>query len=544
MSGSHGFIDALLRKELADFCRSESLSEDGLREIFEEHRCTPNNHVDFNYEFFLWACHNDLVTEGILRYLLEYFPDAAGATSAEGSLLTPLHTVCYNKNATLGMVQLLIDACPESLRRANNDGWTPLHILCNNKVIVDSTAEDILCLLLERYPEAVRRAQTNGALPIHIAAGQGSKSFEFCRMLIEAYPGSERIETSGGQIPLYFACRSGTLATADYLYKLYPESINLATPDEGNIRGVGGGYPIHYALGGLTQRTNPATAPRMVQLLLDHESNVALQKIDGRFPLVMAFCACNKLRTNPSKFNAAVKILHLLYDAHPQAIEDAGITSNIDRRDLLLPREVQIFINTQLTYARQARNSTARQMKKRDENGQVPLHRALRDNATLGSIKLLVKRNPSVILTPDNGGALPLHVAIQHHHSTKVVEYLVDLDPNTLTAVDRKGNTALHLACRGAKYDTIALLLEKYGAVSVSQSNALNKLPVHLLLESNAVVNREDDTKYLEIVFQLLRANPETVMVSEDAKQASIPQGGHPSRNVKKRKYDAQGSDM
>jgi ankyrin repeat protein len=120
-----------------------------------------------------------------------------------------------------------------------------------------------------------------------------------------------------------------------------------------------------------------------------------------------------------------------------------------------------------------------------------------------------------------------------------MVDYLIGLDPNTLTAMDRGGNTALHLACRGAKYDTITLLLEKYGAVSVSQCNVCNKLPIHLLFESNAVANREDDTKYLESVFQLLRAYPETVMISEDGKQATFPHGGRPSRSGKKRKYRA-----
>jgi ankyrin repeat protein len=203
----------------------------------------------------------------------------------------------------------------------------------------------------------------------------------------------------------------------------------------------------------------------------------------------------------------------------------------------MFPEEIQAFINTQLTYACQARNT--RQMNTPDVNGQLPLHRVLRDNVTLGSIKLLLKRNPSVILTPDNSGALPLHVAIQHHDSPKVVDYLIGLDPNTLTAVDREGNTALHLACRGAKYDTIALLLEKYDAVSVSQGNVLNKLPIHLLLESDATASREDDIKYMESVFQLLRAYPETVMVSGDQKQQSIPQRGRPSRNGKKRKYRA-----
>jgi ankyrin repeat protein len=532
MSGSQS-NDALVQ-ELIDFCRSEVLSEDGLREIIEKYGCAPNNHRVENYDFFIVACRNELVTEGILRYLLEYFSSAASATTSRGE--TPLHMICNNKNATRGMVQLLIDAFPGSLDRAINAGAigvTPLHFLCFNKDIDDSNAVDILGFFLERCPEAVRHADGDGDLPIHIACGFGSKCLEYCRVLIEAYPGSERIVASGcALLPIHSACRGGTVETAQYLLRLYPESINVANP------GVGGGYPIHNVIVGLDKRTNPATAAEMVQMLLDHDSNVALQKWDGEFsPLFATFCTACRYRNNASILNAALKILHLLYDAHPEVIEDDRITSNIDRRDLAIPEEIQTFINAQLTYARQVRNSTARQMKTRDGNGQLPLHRALQHSATLGSIKLLVKRNPSVILIPDNSGSLPLHVAIQHYDSTKVVDYLIGLDPETLAAVDREGNTALHLACRGAKYDTIALLLEKYNAGTVSQSNVCNKLPVHLLFESDAVANRENDTKYLESVFQLLRAYPETVMVSGDAKQASIPQGGRPSRNGKKRKY-------
>jgi ankyrin repeat protein len=124
-----------------------------------------------------------------------------------------------------------------------------------------------------------------------------------------------------------------------------------------------------------------------------------------------------------------------------------------------------------------------------------------------------VKGNPIAVQTADNDGALPLHLATQHHDSTKVVDYLIGLDPTTLTTVDGNGNTALHYACRGAKHEIIALLLEEYDAVAVSKRNALNKLPIHLLFESNAVTDREEDAKYAESIFQLLRAYPDTVMM-------------------------------
>jgi hypothetical protein len=206
--------------------------------------------------------------------------------------------------------------------------------------------------------------------------------------------------------------------------------------------------------------------------------------------------------------DAALKIAQALYDAYPEAIEDNNLSSIIT----MIPEKIETFIMRQFTYARQARNP--RQMNTPDVNGQLPLHRALcRDNVALGSIKLLVKGNPLAIRTSDNLGGLPLHVACYHHESTKVVDYLIGLDPNTLTAVDRVGNTALHVACLGASYGIIALLLEKYGALSVSKRNAHNKLPIDLLFESGSVMDREG-IDYIESVFQLIRAHPESVMGS------------------------------
>ncbi len=497
-------IDAL-EGELIEFCLSDSLSEDGLREILERFNNNLHNNID-NYNFFFLACRNELVTEGILRCLLEYFPNAAGTTHSSG--VTPLHTILFgNKNVTRDMVQLLIDAHPESIDKESSTGLiTPLHALSRNKSLDDTTAVDILGLLLERCPEAVRRADSDihGVLPIHLAV-MTSKSPEFCRMLIEAYPGSERIATSSGMVPFDLSFAEGAVVTAKYLLGLYPESINVANRD--------GAYPIHRAIVGVT-REAPTNALEMVQMLLDCDLNVASQKLDGSFPLcVVYFFSMSFGEDATSKVDTALKIAQVLYDAYPEAIIEEDLSLLINR----FPEDLQAFINTQLTYARQARDSTL--MNTHDVNGQLPLHKALRDNATLGSIKLLVKGNPTALQTPDNDGALPLFLAIQHYDSTKVVDFLVGLDPNTLTAVDRGGNTALHHACHGAKHETIALLLEKYGAVSVSQSNALNKLPIHLLLESNATANREDDNKYMESIFRLLRAYPDTLMMSEDIEQ-------------------------
>jgi len=152
-----------------------------------------------------------------------------------------------------------------------------------------------------------------------------------------------------------------------------------------------------------------------------------------------------------SNIETALGVIKVIYDAHPEAIENHEVASNIH----LYHQQVQTFLNGELVYSRQAKDHSL--MTKPDDNGQLPLHIALQNNVRLGSIKLLMKGNPSALRALDHNFALPLHVACQHHESASVVQYLLSLSEITLDAVDREGNTALHYACRGAKYDTIAL---------------------------------------------------------------------------------------
>ena len=183
------------------------------------------------------------------------------------------------------------------------------------------------------------------------------------------------------------------------------------------------------------------------------------------------------------------------------------MTSNIGSFDFL---DIQPFVNEQLTYAQQARDS--RLMSTPDENGRLPLHKVLQSNdPTLGSIKLLVKGNPLALQSPDNDGALPLHLACQRDESTtnlSIVKYLLGVDPTALPVGDKQGNTALHYVCRDAKHKMIALLTENYGAVS--KRNARKELPLQLLLESTQVSDK-DGIEYTDSIFRLIRAHPDTV---------------------------------
>ena len=426
---------------------------------------------------------------------------------------TLLHLACdvdYNDSsieAGLQMIKILFDAHPAFVRSVNNEGLMPLHTLCSNGD--EATALQNMEFLLEKFPEAAKHATNKGYLPIHIASV--SKSPGFCRVLIEAYPESLRITDDNGLLPLHHACMKGSLATVEYLYRLFTNAINHPTS--------GGFNPIHYAM------YNPASV-QIIQFLLDCDPNQKLKQLRGK-SLIHFACYVENNGSNVEA-SASIHIIKALFDAHPEAIEN----NRFVRETQQMRQQVQSFINGELVYARQAQD--LRLMNTPDEHGQLPLHRALQNNVRLGSIKLLVKGNPSAVRSIDDNGALPLHVACEHHDSANVVEYLLGLAHITRDAIDSRGNTTLHYACRGAKYDAIALLVEKYGAASVSKRNAHGKLPIDLLWESNEVSDRES-VEYMGSVFQLLKAYPEIVM-NFDARAIQKNQDG----TGKKRKYGSE----
>ena len=99
-------------------------------------------------KFFLKACYNNRVNEGIIQCLLEYFPAAASATIENG--WSPLHYACCNKHVTLNIIQLFVDAAPDFIRRVNSHGRMPLHYLCKTKALDEAAALEILELLIEK----------------------------------------------------------------------------------------------------------------------------------------------------------------------------------------------------------------------------------------------------------------------------------------------------------------------------------------------------------------------------------------------------------
>ena len=105
---------------------------------------------------------------------------------------------------------------------------------------------------------------------------------------------------------------------------------------------------------------------------------------------------------------------------------------------------------------------------------------------------------------------LPIHIACRNS-TAGIVQFLMEEAPNTMHVCDANKDYPLHYACRAANLNVIRYLVGRTSLVS--ERNAANKLPFHLLLEfEDDQVNRESP-EFTEACWQLLRAYPETVMV-------------------------------
>ena len=398
------------------------------------------------------------------------------------------HEACDNKKVTLEIVQLLYNTFPEAFRLRDNYGWLPIHRLCRNEDLDYVASIDILRFMLNIDPTLPMELSVgNGCLPVQIAVA--NKSTAFCKILIDAYPDSLQIGSDDGWLPIHDACaygtRDDTADTIQYMLELDSELINAEDSD--------GWLPIHY----VAERGRT----KSIEMLLKFDPEAASKQINNgdRWLPLHLHLACD--------YDINISSIQVLYDAYPEAIfasdRDGDTPLDIAREEGKQP--AMEFLQTQLEYAEQSRNTATTV----DENGQLPLHRALKDNIPLGSIKLLVNGNPDALNVADQNEAYPLHIACEFS-SVKAVKYLVELAEDTLNDVDANKDSPLHYACRRGNSGIVKYLLEA-NVPSVLERNNDNKLAIHLLFESGVSILDRESMEYVEAVWQLILANPELV---------------------------------
>ena len=375
--------------------------------------------------------------QNILAYLIEREPSSI--YSLDGRVnRTPLHIACSNKGITLKVFRLVYNAWPEAFTLGSGFfGFRPIHELCFNTELDEIVSLDILRCMFHIDPACVRERNFEGGLPIHTAA-KYSPSINLCKELIKMYPESLRVEESNsGSLPIHeIMCHNGYnlghhIHIIRYFLDVYPESIDA--------RDNNGWLPIHRAIGEYNSERREET----IKLLLIYDPSAASKKtadVNCRLPLHIA---CKK---------SCLGMAQLLYDAYPEAIwtrdQNGKTPIQLARRQAKKRNNgsnsaiLVNFLKTQLLHVEKAKTTNL------DENGWLPLHHALKENAPLGTIQLMIRTDLLAVLTPDNKLVLPLHIACEFS-TVKVVQFLVKKDNSSVYCIDKNKDSILHYACRG-----------------------------------------------------------------------------------------------
>jgi ankyrin repeat protein len=333
---------------------------------------------------------------------------------------------------------------------------------------------DLVHIFLEAYPEALAKADDNGFLPIHRAliSGSASPSLELIKLCIHECPESILEVTPLGALPLHLACnyRSGSIDIVQYLVDIFPDAVQCRDNE--------GQFPLDHAL--------DANDPQVeVVELLVQQYPVVLSFLDdqGRLPLHRV------LRKHRNRYDGIVNVLVeycpgalRLQDAQGQTVllqacQDNNSLSQV--YSLVRGWPEQITTQCELTFQDGV------------FNGEMLPSALASQSVCLHRVQEWVRLHPEVVLSPDLQGRLPLHYAaisssedvvdicqflmeesksksgdeeyysgcaVADHHgrlplhyaaaaaSGPVVDLFMDLHPEGLVQADKDGRLAWHYA--------------------------------------------------------------------------------------------------
>ena len=246
-------------------------------------------------------------------------------------------------------------------------------------------------------------------------------------------------------LPVHFACSEGApVEVVGRLLIVLPATVNIELPFFGLPLGCANDIHsfslllgIHMRLFGKQKNGTPA----FHTLLLD-------DTLEVKDPIISRFVEFSQLESRTEEFQedlwtkdkrTGTYPLHLAFGAisHMQKAEYPWLDKN---KGLL----------TDLI------NCYPQALEERDNRGWLPVHHALRHNAPLEIIRLLVDRYPGGLQGADVQGSTLLHLVCRYGSSEAVLKYLVEQGDEITFSPDNDGRTPLHVACRHGKVNVQA----------------------------------------------------------------------------------------
>jgi len=492
----------------------------------------------------------------IIESLLRIHPDGCKAQDEKNEL--PLHIALYHNSTSHKMTKMLLLSNPLALKQKDNDGRLPLHAAAYKPTCDSVTIET----LLKAYPDGINVKDGHNETVLHLASF-GRPSDDALQAIITANSTYCTTTNDYSEIPLQVAAKYGAShSTIQTLLDANPSTINATDVDDGLVlhSAVGLGtvseqsvrvllranphgakvrdkfnkLPIHSAY-------YPTIAAGVIKALLEYNSDgakakekqgdlpihlaaqwgvsdvtitdlllktypdgakIKSKKKKGSLPLHLALLSSNHGNTNDNSF--LEHVARPLLNAYPQ-----GAAVQDEHGDIALfiaiQKQLPAHWITDIVAAYPQGVKT-----KRHKNGELPIHVACAEGATVDTIKVLLEAYPESIRLRDHAHNLPLHRALAHHGrlSIETRDLLLNAYPDAVTQTNQHGQLPIHLACgEHGDVNTIQTLLEMHPNAA-TQKDKHGNLPIHVHL---AIKYHSPESQTLVPILQsLLQAYPDS----------------------------------
>jgi ankyrin repeat protein len=327
----------------------------------------------------------------------------------------------------LEVIESIIDANPEMLRRRNRAGYLPIHWAIWTFFVPPS----VVRLLLHAWPESAQQATDDAhrSLPAHLAclhahyaSSSASEALDAVQAVVRAHPDALGTADAEGRLPLHAACHSHGqhFKVVAYLVREHPPAVRVRDDD--------GRLPLHHAVRhGSHRDTTASSLPAVKHLVKAWPQSVREKTKFGALPLLLAV-----------EMDVPVDVAEFLVEAWPGSVRE-----------------------------------------KTSRTGEIPLHAA----AAAGSLPLvtfLVSRWSDSVRQAADSGRLPLHEAAAVGN-VSVLRFLAGKWRQSVQAKSKDGSLPVHDAARAGKVDAIRYLVAEWPH-SVQEKTGGGWLPVHAAL--------------------------------------------------------------
>lgn len=459
----------------------------------------------------------------VLIFLMQTYPTAIGMANIDGFL--PLHSACTSDFPTylVDLFELLIKCFPTAIHTAGRDGRYPIQILVANPEF-KRRGHKALLFLAEQLPYSISRLDAEERNAMHIFCQQDwsceyscDEAKETLSKLNQLNADAIRHESSEFGLPIHCACVAGCCVNLlKHLINLYPESID----HRHNTLGL----PLHCS----TRSENKDA----FQYLLEKRYESYIEN-HGKF-LLHALLADDEIDRKESLSKEVIQLdrarRQCIYFHNESSFEDKErpiieVKDNHGR----LPLHLAVSSDLNVEFIEDLISKYPDALSERDDEGKTPLHLAFQNGARPDIIEMLLLQSQAPLTIQDNNKCLPFHLGCQHHREHGFMErlirdigyqyeHVVDFDflPEQ---IDKDGDLPLHKACIGGNLQCIPSLAGTY-PLALRTRNSSGMLPVYLLcLEAGKDGDdfEERDEAYVSAIFDLLRRNPESILVENQA---------------------------